>query len=376
LEITAQKVFTDSNGREIGYSFLVSPIKNNIAELAIDRGGLNKYRTEIDSKNRIVFENLGFKEASDPIYGKYMAEIPDANLFEYLRSQYNKSAAPDMQINMGIYQSHVVSAHQSEILRFWVNHGTMAIGKPELGSVLGKSPNEIAEMLMKHGKELNSIYRHDLEHFASMLLVPNEVVKFNRHVSVFWKNVLGHFYESARKGEYELNGERHRELLDVIYVFVRRFHSLTHVLGMLSRANGSIDINNDVITNFGDVARKETPSVHWTGLGYRPKWVGKAQLPFESRLLELGLKESRNVEEPVTMADAYRAVTNEALEQMQLFIENQTDPSLKILYRQMVNEAGLDKLSPLSENELTRLQSLTLRRHKQMGKNLEESTNK
>jgi hypothetical protein len=366
LETVGQRIVTDQKNNQIGYSFIFRPSQKNINSLKNERQGLKPYETEIDTHNHNLFTALGFKEGSDPIYGNFMKEVPDPQLFEYLRKSYNEKAPENMQINMGIYQSDVISAHQSEILRHWINDGTMALSRPEFGAISGKSALEIKETIMRNADEINSIYRHDLEHFASIMLVTKDVVNYNRQVAVFWQKALASVHQQSRAKELK-HPEHLRDVLDSVYVFVRRFHSLTHVLGMLARENGAIDINTHTVENFGAVAKRETPNVHWTGLGFRPNWVSKATLPFESRLLQIGLAESRTVDKPVTIADTYNAVTNEAVQQIQQFIAAQTDPVTKAAYQQMAEDAGIFKLSKLSTEQLKDLHDLTLRRYREMG---------
>ncbi len=309
---------------------------------------------------------MGFKESEDPIFGKYMSEVPNPKLFEYLRAQYNARVPADMQINMGLYQSKVVSAHQTEYVKHWVKDGTMALSDPRWGSVFGLKPEQLSENITE-GKERNSLYRHDLEHFASIFLIPKKIIDTNRQIGSFWEKVLRHMRSEIAKGKVLKGSPEWRAMMDDVYIYNRRFHSLTHLVGILVRSNGSVDVNSQEIKDFGFVARVETPTIHWVGLGYKPSWVTKDSLPFESRLLSLGLEQSVVANKNITITDAYAAVTNEGIQQAIHFVNKQKNTKYKAIYQNFLAETKINNDSELRPEELTELEQLTLRRYRIMG---------
>lgn len=365
LKIAGTKKLIDANGKEVGEVVLIEPISSNVESLKNSRGGLEKYETEITDSNRRLFEALGFKETIDPVYGKYMSQIPSSKLFEFLRAQYNLTVPEDMQIHMGIYDSPVVSAKQTEFVTYWVKYGTIALGDPKFGSFFGLTPEQIAQAV-QNGKENNSVYRHDLEHFGSIVLMPKKIIDFNRHIGQFWLKVIEHLKVEVTEGRIGRHSEEWHQIMNAAYLYTRRFHSLHHVLGMLVRDGGSIDINTQNLTDFGSVAQIETPAVHWSGLGFKPNWVTSDHLPKSNRhMYQYGLDNAQTVEQPISIAAAYKQVTNIELDFIRQFTNSH--PTFQKTYQNILVELYLDTQPKLTDQDFENLQKLTMRRHQKMG---------
>jgi hypothetical protein len=366
LKITGIEKFRDPDGMELGEALRIEVISVNVKSLAEGRDGLQKYRTEMNDHNRSLFERLGFLEGHDAIYGKYMSRIPSPQLFESLRARYNSTAPENLQIHMGIYQSQVLSAKQTEFVTNWVESGLVALGDARFGSFFGLKPEELA-VSVANGKENNSVFRHDLEHFGSLVLMPKPIVERNRLLGKFWLKVIRHLKIEVSEGRIDRHSQDWHDIMNVVYIYARRFHSLTHVLGMLAREGGAIDINQQRLLDFGSVARSETPAVHWVGLGFRPDSVTVNDLPKANRhMYELGLNLSKPVTQAIRISDVYRQVTNEEQALIRNFSQNPPIPGYQKVYLEFLHDLGLHDLPPLSESDLESLQSLTLLRHQKM----------
>lgn len=371
-QITGQKIFFNTLGQEIGKAFLIEPIISNVREFPNHRGDLQLYKTEINDTNRNLFTMLGFIESFEPGYGHYMSQVPDAKLFTYLKNIYNKQVPDDMQIHVGVYESSVISAHQSEMVANWLSDTNVTLGNPRFGSVLGAGAKDLVKPVI-NGREKLSTFRHDLEHFGSIVLIPKKVVEVNQQVGQFWMKILTRIKElDAQKKlpkEYRKSAE-YRAILDAVYLYNRRFHSLTHVLGMLVRAGGAIDINQQRILDFGQSADTETPTVHWPGLGFKPDFVNHDNLPFPNRLFDVSLENARADQAVVSIADAYGMITNDAVHRARQFTKDfvrkfPASPISGLLT--WLHDFGINDLAKLSDTELEDLQSLTLIRHQEMG---------
>lgn len=371
---TAEKTFYSPAGTEVGRALVFELIGQNVQQFNPGSENLKLYRTEIDAKNRVVFEQLGFAESFDLAYGRFMSEVPNPALFEYLRARFNEKMPTHLRIHAGVYASPVVSAHQTEIVRNWVESARLTFGNPLLGSVGGLSPSQLAAPVI-NGRERMSTYRHDWEHFGSILLVTEKVVETNRLVGRFWRSVLERMREVQTKSGSPQNfreTEEFRAIMDAVYIYTRRFHSLTHVLGMLARNGGVIDVNRHRIEDFGQSARDETPTVHWVGLGFKPRWVTEKDLPFQNRLFSLSLADARVPKYPITVADAYAAVTNDAILQATAFASSHSqhfpDSALAKELRDILSRSGVSQISLLTREELQRQHDLTLDRLNEMGR--------
>lgn len=372
-QIIGHKIFLDAQGKNVGKAYLIEPLAANIREFPNHKGDLQLYKTEINDSNRNLFTMLGFVESFEPGYGHFMSQVPDAKLFSYLKHIYNQQVTEDMQIHVGIYESPVVSSHQTEMVTNWLSDANVTLGNPNFGSVLGAGANDLAKPVV-NGREKLSTFRHDLEHFGSIVLVPKKIVEVNQHVGKFWMKLLTRIKElEAQKKlpkDYRKSPE-YRAILDAVYLYNRRFHSLTHVLGMLVRAGGSIDINQQRILDFGQSAETETPTVHWAGLGFKPDFVNHDNLPFPNRLFDVSLENARTDKSVVSIADAYSMITNDAIDQARQFTKDfirkfPNSPISGLLT--WLNELGINDLAKLSDRELEDLNALTLMRHQRMGK--------
>lgn len=363
-------------GKEVvaGKVLLFQPLEGNASQFLSHKGPLELYRTEIDPINKPMFDLLGFKEDMFPGYGKFFSEIPNAILFNSLKNKYNARVPEDLQIHVGFYAAKIVSAHQTEIIKNWVQDANVTMGDPAFGSVAGLKPDQLAAPVV-NGREKQSTYRHDTEHFASVILIPKKVTEVNRVVGGFWLKAMELMYQLEKQGKLPADFRRsseYRSILDASYLYVRRFHSLTHVLGMLVRGGGSIDVNTHVVKDFGESAYTETPTVHWPGLGFKPNWLTSEKLPAQNRLFILGLETSVVKETPVTIADAYSSVTNEAVQQALTFADGHAtaypNSLLAKSLQSLIKESGIETLPLLTTQQLSGLQALTMQRYHQMGR--------
>ena len=139
---------------------------------------------------------------------------------------------------------------------------------------------------------------------------------------------------------------------------------------MLVREGGSININQQRILDFSQSAVTETPTVHWVGLGFKPDFVNHDNLPFPNRLFDVSLENTRTDKPTVSIADAYSMVTNDALIHARQFtrdfvINFPSSPISGLLT--WLHKFGINDLALLFDDDLIRLQELTLLRHQSMG---------